>query len=519
MQISSGHIRFSVARSHFAEYNTIIFSGIIDMTEIIIGREEEKVLLDKLFKRKSSEFLAIYGRRRIGKTHLIRNFFKSQPCTYFEATGLKDGSLHQQLKLFTEKISEIFFKGLPLQPAQTWLDAFKLLTSALEDVSPEKVVVIFLDEIPWFATPKSGFIQALDHYWNTRWSINPNLKLVVCGSAASWMLNNLIYAKGGLHNRLTTIMALKPFTLYETEAYLKYRGIKLERRQILELYMVMGGVPHYLNAIQPGCSPAQIINALCFNKDGLLFNEYSYLFASLFDASEAHNELIRIISHSRQGVSREDILQKAKHSSSGGMFKTRLLELEEAGFISSFTPYGYTNKGTFFKVIDEYALFYLRWIEPVAKRVKLSLKNTAYWESKMQSQSWKSWSGYSFESVCFKHIEQIKQSLGIKIIASEIGSWRYKPKTNEETGAQIDLLIDRADSIVNLCEIKFCQGHYVLTKNYAEELLRKKSLYQTHSKRRKSIFMTLITPEGIQENSYSMPLITNQVTAKDLFTP
>ena len=487
------------------------------MTEEIIGRKEEIDLLKKINNRNSSDFLAVYGRRRVGKTHLIRNFFRGQPCIYFEATGLKDGSLHQQLKLFTEKIAEVFLRGFPLQPPPSWLDAFKLLTNAIEEIPLDKKIVLFFDEIPWFATAKSGFIQALDHYWNTRWSTHSNLKLVVCGSAASWMLNNLVYAKGGLHNRLTSIIPLKPFTLHETEEYLRYRGIKLNRRQILELYMVMGGIPLYLNGIQPGYSTSQSINLLCFHKDGLLFNEFSHLFASLFDTSEAHDELIRIISFSRQGLSREKILQKSKRSSSGGMFKTRLSELEEAGFIASFTPYGYLNKGTFFRVIDEYALFYLRWIFPVSKRLRLSLKNTSYWESKMQSQSWKSWSGYAFESICLKHIEQIKKALGIQAIASEVGSWRYNPKSNEESGTQIDLLIDRSDGIVNLCEIKFCQGKFTLTKSYEEELSRKLSIYQTHGKIKKSIFFTLITSEGIIPNANRSHIITNNITASDLF--
>jgi AAA+ ATPase superfamily predicted ATPase len=487
------------------------------MPEVIIGRKEEIALLKKLNDKNSAEFLAVYGRRRVGKTHLLRNFFNAQPCVYFEATGLKDGALHQQLKLFTERVSEVFLRGVPLQLPLSWLDAFKLLTNAIEEIPHDKKIVLFFDEIPWFAKAKSGFLQALDHYWNTRWSTRPNLKLVVCGSAASWMLNNLIYAKGGLHNRLTSVIPLKPFTLHETEDYLRHLGVELNRRQILELYMVMGGIPLYLNGVQPGYSSSQIINQLCFHKDGLLFNEFSNLFASLFDTSEAHDELIRIISRSRHGLSREQILQKTKYSSSGGMFKTRLSELEEAGFIASFTPYGYLNKGTFFRVIDEYALFYLRWISPVSKRLKLSLKNTSYWESKMQSQSWKSWSGYAFESICLKHIEQIKKALGIQAIATEVGSWRYHSKNDEESGTQIDLLIDRSDGIVNLCEIKFCQGKFILTKSYAEELSRKVSVYQTHGKTNKSVFLTLITSDGVKSNTNSTHLITNELTSNDLF--
>ncbi len=487
------------------------------MTESIIGRKDELALLRKVYDREFADFLAVYGRRRVGKTHLVRNFFQNQPCVYFEATGLKDGSLHNQLKLFTEKVSEVFLRGVPLQIPSNWLDAFKLLTNAIDKISPSQKVVFFLDAVHWFATEKSGFIQALDHYWKTRWSTKSNLKLVVCGSAASWMLNNFIHAKGGLHNRLTSVMPIRPFTLRETEDYLVHRGVRLDRRQILELYMVMGGIPFYLNEVQPGFSAAQNINQLCFQKDGLLFNEFSHLFASLFDESEAHDELIHILSHSRQGLSRDQLLQKSKFSTSGGTFKTRLNELEEAGFIASFTPYGNLNKETYFKIIDEYAFFYLKWISPVSKRLKLSLKNAAYWESKSQSQSWKSWSGYAFESLCLKHIEQIKQALGLQVIASEIGSWRYMPTNNKESGVQIDLLIDRADGVINLCEIKFYQGKFGITKRVSEEISRKVQMYKQHSKTNKSIFVTFITPDGVKVNEHSKLILTNEITANDLF--
>ncbi len=243
---------------------------------------EERATLKRLFKSPAAEFVAVYGRRRVGKTFLIRNFFMGQECVYFEATGLKDGSLSQQLMLFTEKISEVFYEGLPLQTPQTWLDAFKLLTKAMEKTASEakksQKFIIFIDEIPWFSTPRSGFIQALDYYWNTKWSTIPSLKLIVCGSAASWMIDTLIHAKGGLHNRLTAIMPLRPFTLKETQDYLVHKGVKYNKRQIVELYMAIGGIPHYLNGIIPGFSVAQSLNKLCFQKDGFFFKNLKPFF-------------------------------------------------------------------------------------------------------------------------------------------------------------------------------------------------------------------------------------------------
>jgi AAA+ ATPase superfamily predicted ATPase len=488
------------------------------MTDIFVGRKEEISYLKKIHDSKTAEFVAVYGRRRVGKTYLIRSFFKKTSAFYFEATGLKDGTLAQQLKLFNDNMAAVFYDNLPLKPPKDWLEAFQVLTKAISAVPQTKKIIVFIDEVPWFATPKSGFIQALDYYWNTKWSLFKNMKLIVCGSAASWMLDNLIHAKGGLHNRLTSSFPVRPFTLKETEEYLIKNEIRFTKKQIVELYMSIGGIPHYLSQVPKGLSVPQILNQLCFQKDGFLFNEFSVLFSSLFDSSEVHNEIIRLLAKTREGMSREGLLKKSKLSSSGGMFKTRLSELEEAGFIVSHTPIGNLNKGTYFKIQDEYILFYLKWIEPAAKRLSLSLKNESYFESKMASQGYKAWAGYAFESVCIKHITQIKYALGIHAIASEIGSFRYVSKDDKEpTGCQIDLLIDRADDIINLCEIKFQQGKFIITRSYAAELQQKITTYQLLSKTRKPIFLTMITPEGIHKNANSVNLVVNEVNVDDLF--
>lgn len=487
------------------------------MSQPIIGRKKELKLLHSLYERDEPDFLAVYGRRRVGKTYLIRNFFMDLPGTYFEITGLKDGSLKEQIQLFTEKLDKIFFTHHAENPPKSWLKAFHLLTEYIEKKPKKEKIILFFDELPWLAGQKSGFLQALDYYWNTNWSSRKKLKLVVCGSAASWMLNNLIRAKGGLHNRLTATIPLRPFTLFETEEYLKKRGVELNRRLILDLYMAIGGIPHYLNNVKKNLSAAQNINQMCFTKDGMLFEEFHTLFASLFDDSPAHMELIRLITNSRNGIDKLELLKKAKLTSSGGRFTARLNELEEAGFIASFTPETYKKKGTFYRVIDEYTLFYLNWIEPASNQLKLSLNSSNYWESKMQSQRWKIWSGYAFEAICFKHIEQIKKALGIHAIASEISSWRYIAKNKKEEGAQIDLLIDRADGIINLCEMKYCEGAFTITKSIGENLEKKRLVYKTMMNIPKTVFLTLVTPYGIRENEHSKRLITDQVTLNDFY--
>lgn len=487
------------------------------MSLSIIGRKKEQKLLRSIYEREDPDFLAVYGRRRVGKTYLIRNFFSGLTCTYFEITGLKDGSLKEQLHLFTEKLDKVFSTHHNENPPKNWLKALYLLTECIERKHKNEKIIIFFDELPWLSGQKSGFLQALDYYWNTNWSFRKKLKLVVCGSAASWMLNNLIRAKGGLHNRLTATMPLRPFTLFETEEYLKKRGVSLSRRLILDLYMTIGGVPHYLNNVKKNLSPAQNINQMCFNKDGMLFEEFHILFSSLFDGSLAHIELIRIIAGSRNGIDKVELLKKSKHTSSGGRFATRLNELEEAGFIASFTPQTHKKKGTFYRVVDEFTLFYLNWIEPASNQLKLSLNSSNYWESKMQSQRWKVWSGYAFEAICFKHIEQIKRALGIHAIAADISSWRHIAQIKGEDGVQIDLLIDRADGIINLCEMKYCEGAFTITKSIAEKLEKKLIVYKTIMNIPKTVFITMVTPNGIRENEHSKRIVADQVTLDDFY--
>ncbi|HLP59219.1 MAG TPA: ATP-binding protein [Candidatus Deferrimicrobium sp.] len=483
----------------------------------IIGRKEELKKLDEIFASREAEFVAIYGRRRVGKTYLVHQYFNARSCVFFEITGLKNGAPNMQIELFTRAIEETFHKGkIKLAKPRRWLDALKLLTDHLQNLPKNKTVVLFFDELPWLATRKSGILEAIDYFWNTQWSKNPMLKLIVCGSAASWMLEKVIYAKGGLYNRMTARIHLLPFTLKEAQDYLKYRGIQLNEAQVLELYMVMGGIPHYLKAVSRGLSAAQNINKICFEPEGLLLDEFDQLFASLFDNFDAHMEIIQALAQARYGLSRDELLKKIQRSSSGGTFKERLLELEAAGFITGFTPYGYASKGTYYRIIDEYTLFYLNWVHKI--RRKLFRDSTNYWESKSQSQSWTSWAGYAYEAVCFKHIRQVCSALGIEAISKEVGSWRYFPLSEDsKAGTQIDLLLDRVDGIINVCEIKHYNKKFAIDKSYARQLKYKLETFSDQAKTRKQLFLTMITVHGLVQNDYAKELVAAEITLKDLF--
>jgi hypothetical protein len=364
---------------------------------------------------------------------------------------------------------------------------------------------VFFDELPWIETPHSNFLSALEHFWNAWASARADIILVVCGSAASWMINKLINNKGGLHNRVTKRIRLLPFTLHETEIFFKNKNIELDRYQIVQLYMTMGGIPFYLNEIQPGRSAFQEIDRLCFSPGGVLVNEYQNLYRSLFNSAERHMTIVEVLAGNNKGMTRAGIIS-ASGLSNGGNTTKALLELEESGFITRVHPFEKKVKEAIYRLSDQYSLFYLKFMQD--KRAF----GHGSWLSRLDSPAWRAWSGLAFENICFMHIENIKKALGIGGVYTEISAW-----TNIEKGVQIDLVIDRRDHVISLCEIKFSRDPYILTKSYKEELEKKIAAFRSTIKTRKTIFLTMLTPFGLEENKYSIGFVQNTVTVEDLF--
>ncbi len=481
----------------------------------IIGRKKELQQLENLFESKKSELFAIYGRRRVGKTYIIRSFFQNTSATYLEVTGLKDGNTKQQLEIFSQSLSSLFFHGAPIKTPSNWKQAFDLLNQEVSKIPNKRKFILFLDELPWLATAKSGLLQELDHQWNTRWSLNPQMKIILCGSAASWMIDNVVNSKGGLHNRLTGRMLIEPFDLIETERYLNFLNIDLQRDQILLLYMCIGGIPYYLNGLRRGESVPQAINRLCFTKQGLLHDEFERLYASLFNSSQDYIRIIKAIASKRKGILRNELLDALKIKS-GGRIGKRLQELEQAGFISSFVPYGRKAKDVYFQVIDEYSFFYLKWIQNAPRNIFLHSRSN-YWKTISQSQSFKSWCGYSFETICLKHHYKIQEKLDLINIGTSIGSWTYRPKKGSEKGAQIDLLFDRNDGIINLCEIKYHSQPLSLKKEDVDLLQEREKIFKDKAHIKKQIHHVLICPLRAQRNQYYHKIVSAEVNLNDLF--
>lgn len=456
---------------------------------------------------KSAELVAIYGRRRVGKTFLIRSVYEKHIA--FEFTGVKDAKLTEQLENFSRSLKTATGSPAELAVPTSWPAAFDTLQNFLGPLLTKKKTVLFFDEFPWINSPKSNFLKAFNYFWNTWASKYPNLTVVICGSAASWMIQNIVKSKGGLHNRVSVRIKLSPFTLQETAAYLKSRSVKLDQYQLLNLYMVMGGIPQYLSNIQPGESATQAIDRICFTQHGYLKDEFNNLYSSLIDHSSNHITVVKALTAKTKGLTRSELIIHTGLSS-GGTISLVLEELEESGFINSYIPFGKTSKDLVYRLSDEYSLFYLKYM---GKR-KATGKGT--WLRICKQPTWTSWSGYAFEAICLKHIVQLKCALGIDGLLVEESIWRQAPGKNLQ-GAQIDLLLDRDDHCVNICEMKYAKEPYSITKKYAEELEQKKAVFANATKTKKTIFITMVTTFGTAKNPYYNKLVQNEVTVEDLF--
>lgn len=481
-------------------------------TSRVIGRKDEQEKFSKALTSAESEFIAVYGRRRVGKTFLIREFFSES--LRFELTGMQGVSLQDQLVNFAGALAKA--KGLSetLQPPATWQEAFVQLERHIESLrAPAKgrKHVIFLDELPWLDTARSKFCPALEHFWNSWASKRRDLLLVTCGSAASWMVKNLVEAKGGLHNRVTRKIRLLPFTLGETRAFLRSRGVELTDYKTIELYMALGGVPHYLKMAEPGLSAAQIIDRTCFHPQGELRTEFENLYASLFDKPAEHLALVKALAKKPGGFTRTELLAAAGLPS-GGTATVRLGELAESGFIQMTIPFGKREKDAVIRLADEFSLFHHAWIAPLGKKSA----DDGHWLKQRGTPKWRAWSGYAFEGVCLKHAPRIKNALGIGGAQTTESPWRHAG-SDAAPGTQIDLLIDRADGTINLCEMKFSEAPFTIDKSYAAELRQKRDTFHRITGTRKNLFLTMITTFGIADNAYAKELVGNSVLADELF--
>jgi hypothetical protein len=472
-----------------------------------IGREKEKEILHKAFQSGEAEMIAIVGRRRIGKTFLVRNVYKEQIDV--EVSGIQNISNKDQIKNFTLQLKNSLHEAFIPRKTKDWLDTFQLMIECLEKKNKVGRMVVFIDELPWLAASKSGFLNGLSFFWNS-WASKKNIVVVICGSAASWMIQKVVEDKGGLHNRITRRIDLQPFNLYETELYFKSRNIYLDRYHIVQIYMALGGVPHYLKEVEGGESAAQNIDQILFTKTAILRNEFDRLYPALFENPESHVQVIRALAQKRQGMTRQEIIDATKLAEGGGTSRI-LEELEVSGFISMYYPFGKKKKDTLYRLTDEFSLFYIHFME------NKNHKGGGIWQELSQTQEYKSWSGYTFESICIKHSAQIKKALGISGVYTE--SSGFIAKNGDKRGLQIDLVLDRKDHVINLFEIKFYNTTWTIENAEAENLKYKKDQFKQLTKTPKHVFLTLISTFGLNPNIHSIGLIDNDLTMNCLFEP
>jgi len=458
--------------------------------ETIIGRDREIYEIESILASPKAEFLAVYGRRRVGKTYLIKEYFNHQFDYYLTGTANQDTAY--QLNNFHEVLKLHDSKTIYDNPPIDWQEAFYRLRDYCTRLPTDRKTVLFFDELPWLDTPKSDFLSGLEYFWNSYASTNYNIVLIGCGSAASWMINELINNKGGLHNRVTHRIQLLPFHLHETELMLQAHNHVLSRYQILQIYMVTGGIPYYLQHLDSSKSAVQNINDLCFRSTSFLRSEFRQLFKSLFKKAEVHEAIISALSTKTSGLTRKEILEITKLSN-GGRITRILSELMESGFIQDVQPISNKSRQTIYRLSDFYSLFYLKFIQ------SSNPMDDNIWINMIDSPTVRAWQGYAFEQVCMYHLPQIKKSLGISGIQSRSASW----KSNDSTkGAQIDLVIDRRDQVINICEMKYSINPYTITKDYDAKLRDKIGVFKSATKTRKALHLTMITTFGLAENKY-----------------
>jgi uncharacterized protein len=471
----------------------------------IIGRKNELEILDNVFKSSKSEFIILYGRRRVGKTFLINRRFGEHFT--FRVTGLAKTTIQKQLVNFQSSFNGMAHESIILNETPlNWFMAFQSLIKLAEaDTRSRKV--IFFDELPWFDSRGSDFLSALEHFWNSWASYRTDVLLIGCGSAASWMINQLIHNHGGLHNRLTERIALQPFTLSETEAFLKSKGGNYDRYQLLELYMVMGGIPYYLDNVQINRSVAQNIDRMFFSINGILSTEYDDLYRSLFNNPTKHIAVVEALTQKSKGLTRSELLELTQLPD-GGSTKKVLDELEQSGFIKKYLPFGKGKRDALYQLIDPFTLFYMSFVKDTMAEGEGS------WLAQFDSPKWQAWSGYAFEYLCRYHVKNIKNHLQIGGVYAEISTWRSLTKSG---GAQIDMLIDRKDRVINVCEMKFSTKPFTITKAYADNLRNKMMVFRTETDTNKTLFLTIIAAYGLAENQYSQNMVHDALDMNALF--
>ena len=493
----------------------------------MIGRKKEIKLLNEICDLEESSLVAIYGRRRIGKTYLVNHMFKKyrQDCLFFEFTGAYDGDKRGQIDNFIDQVYEWFYVE-PSFEIKSWSDAFRFLKRTIDKEikkrdSNEKVIV-FLDEVPWIdRSNKGGFLSALGYFWNTWCEPRENVVLILCGSNSSWIRDKILKnARGSLYQRVTHQISMYPFDLKETKAYLlEQKGFMIDNKTVTDIYMIFGGVAKYLSFLNPNESSAENIDRVFFSIHGSMYREYDELFSSLFaDKSDYYKSVIELLCTRRSGFSLSDI-SKAFNEKLGGKLRLAIAELEECGFIKGLSKYGNSVRGVNYMIVDPYILFHHKWIKGFSRNDIATLPNN-YWLHKSSSQSYAVWSGYAFEIVVMVNIRLYLNAIGRLGFFSGVYHWQHMAKSEDEQGAQIDMVVNYGNNIFDILECKYYNSEYVISKEYAKNIKNKLSMfkkYGLYSKQKSELRLVFLTSYGVKMNAEAHSLNISRVCLDDLF--
>jgi hypothetical protein len=393
--------------------------------------------------------------------------------------------------------------------ARSWIDAFDKLTNLLENTKTRQdgKLVVFFDELSWLDTQRSGFLSALEHFWNTWGAAHPELILIVCGSVSSWIINKVFRNRGGLHNRVTQRIQLEPFTLSECSDFFLDHGIDFNRKLTADSYMVFGGIPYYLDFFKPGLSVVQNVDAICFAQNAPLKEEFEEMYASLFKHSQRHKDIVTALGTKNIGLTRDEIVAKTGLASGGGL-SALLDELEQSGFIRCYWDISSSGARYLYQLVDCFSLFYLKHMN------KRGGQDEHYWSNIYGRGSHSSWSGHAFEILCLLHIPEIKDCLGILGVSTDTRLWR---NTDPGSKLQIDLVLDRKDGIINLCEMKYSIGEFEINKAYAEKLTHRRQVFIEQVRPKKAVHLVMVTASGLKQNAHSH-IVQSSVSLDDLWT-
>ena len=472
----------------------------------IIGRKAEQEVLLQCERSGKSELICVYGRRRVGKTYLIEQTFAE--CFSFRASGIEGGNTRTQLRAFHQRLRAGGDRSKTI-PAD-WFEAFsrleKLLYSGNIIQSPHGKKTIFLDEFPWFATARSDFLAAFGEFWNRCGTVKGDLMFIICGSATSWIIGNLIENTGSLYNRVTCQLFLRPFTLRETEMYFQDREFDWTRNQITECQMLFGGLPYFFDLLNANESLAWNIDHLCFQPNALLKHESKRLLEATLRKSKVYDSILNLLSDHPYGIEKSVCMESL--GIPYGTFFRAVDELVKCGYVWEYREPHRKNRPLCIRLTDPFLLFHYHFLSGAGND-----SITSYQSFTGDEGRYRNWRGHAFENLCMYHIPAIKQALGITGVETEEYPWSSEMNNG---GVQIDLVIERKDQITNLCEIKYTDQPYQITADYEKNLLRKIQVYREETGTRQALKLVLISAEGLAGTAHQ-ERIAHVITLNELF--